>query len=159
MFYALVNDRGQSTTTKYVRGLMRENIYRKGLLKYLLTFAKADSARARSYGDKLKDFERVLTDCERAEQELVEEEAAKARRQAVTLERMPRIKAYLEAEGVPEAADALPDLKAAHRILGTMGRYDLIKGIKAIIDAASSAKKEGRSASNCLKFLLIPILQ
>jgi hypothetical protein len=138
VFYALVNDRLNQPggSTKYVRSLMRENIYRAGLLKHLLTFAKADSARAKSYTEKLKDFESIIGDCENAEIEARTEaeaaQTAKQLRELNTRERMPEIEALLFREA-PEAAQALPDLQAVKRTLGQAKRYDLIKAIEGII--------------------------
>jgi len=136
VFYALAYERTKlpEGSTKYVRRLMDEAIYQDGLLHDLLTFAKADSFRARGHDEKLKETEAVLEDVKREERAAEEAIAAKARLRQVTLERMPQIKAYLEPEA-PEAAAALPDLQAAKRILGTMKRYDLLKGIEGIIKA------------------------
>lgn len=133
-FYALAYERTTAPggSTKYVQRLMQEAIYQQGLLRDLFDFTKADSYRARSHAEKLKETEAVLEDVIREEQAAEEARAAQARLQQVIQDRMPQIKAYLEPEA-PEAAAVLPDLKAAKRILGTARRFDLLKGIEAIL--------------------------
>ena len=138
VFFALVHDRSKQPagSTRYVKNLLQESVYRKGLLNDLLTFAKADSARARSHAESIKDFEGVVSDTARAEQEAAAEaeraEAARVRLLAVTEQRMPEIRALLEIEA-PEAAALLPDLSAVRRVLGQAKRYDIIKGIEGIL--------------------------
>lgn len=136
VFFALAHERpkGQPGSTKYVRRLMQEAVYQQGLLHALLTFAKADSYRAKSYADKLQNMEGILEDVKRAEAEIVEEEAAKERQRQLVQQRLPKVRAYLEAEA-PEAAALLPDLQATKQALGKAKRYDLLKGVEAIIRA------------------------
>jgi putative nucleotidyltransferase with HDIG domain len=128
--HARANNPGGSP--KYVSGLLQEAIYREGLLEDLLTFAKADSARARSHENTLKDIEGVLDDVKRYEALQAAVEAERVRKQQLTIERMPAIQKYLEVEA-PDAAVLLPDLQAVRKLLGTTKRYNLIKGIEAII--------------------------
>jgi hypothetical protein len=136
VFYALLHERTQQQpgSTKYLAKFMQEAIVQKGLIRDLLNFARADSFRARTHEQKMKDFEGVLDDLERAKLAPQEEAAAKARLQQNIQERMPQIKAYLEVEA-PEAAALLPNLQEAKRTLGKMRRYDLLKGLDAIVKA------------------------
>jgi len=134
VFYALAYEKSKTPegNTKYVRRIMNEAIYQKGLLRDLFEFSRADSYRAKSHAEKLKETEAIFGDIAKEEEAAREAERAKARQEALTQERMPEIKAYLERE-MPEAAALVPDLKAVKRLLGGAKRYDLLKGIEAII--------------------------
>lgn len=135
VFLALAHERGTGGGLAYTRPLLKEAIYRDGLLADLLTFAKADSFRARSHQDKLHEIEGVLEDVRKYEKVQAEAEAEKARQRQNAIDRVVEIRQYLEGAGAPEAASALPDLQAAKRLLGIAKRYDLLKGIEAIIAA------------------------
>ena len=132
-FLQLAHERAKQPggSTRYVRKLMQEQVYHDGLIEHLLTFARADSYRARSHQEKIKDIEGVLLDIKRAEQEQVDQLAAAARQQALTIERMPQIQQLLE-QAAPDAAAALPDLQQAKRLLGQSKRYDLLKAIERL---------------------------
>jgi hypothetical protein len=134
-FYALDHDRSQLSagSTKYVHKMMQEKVYQQGLLRDLLTFTKADSFRARTYLEKIKDFETVIEDTKRAEQEIVEQEQGKARLREQAIQRVPDVRRYLEDQGLSEAAVLLPDYQAAKRLLGQMKRYDVLKELEGIL--------------------------
>ena len=132
VFLALAHERGTGGGLAYTRPLLKEAIYRDGLLADLLTFAKADSFRARSHQDKLHEIEGVLEDVKKYEQVQAAAEAEKARQRQNAVDRVPEIRAYLVTDA-PDAASALPDLQAAKRLLGMAKRYDLLKGIEAIV--------------------------
>lgn len=134
-FYALVHDRSQGAagSTKYLKGIMQEQVYQKGLLRDLLTFTKADSFRARSHLEKIKDFETVIEDTKRAEQEAVEQEREKARLREQAQARVPDVRRYLEDQGLTDVAAVLPDLQAAKRLLGQMKRYDILREVEGIL--------------------------
>jgi putative nucleotidyltransferase with HDIG domain len=138
VFFSLVEARSKQPqgSTKYVSGLMQENIYRQGLLRDLLTFAKADAARSKSYDNKIKNFEGVVEDVERAETEMEtaarEAEVARTRQERKIEEHMPKIRALLE-QNFPEAAAVLPNLRETKRLLGQAKRYDLIKEIQDLV--------------------------
>ena len=135
VFYALVHDRSQGAegSTKYLKGIMQEAVYQKGLLRDLLTFTKADSFRARSHLEKIKDFESVIEDTKRAEQELVRVEEAKAKLREQAQERVPDVRRYLLDQGLSDVAALLPDYQAAKRLLGQMKRYDVLREVEGII--------------------------
>lgn len=141
VFYALASEKskGAAGNTKYVRRLMKEVIYQRGLIRDLFEFTKADSYRAKAHADKIKETSAILDDIEREAQFEVEVEAAKAKQVALIQERMPEIRAYLERES-PEAANLLPDLQAVKRYLGTAKRYDIIKGIDSIVPKLKIAR-------------------
>ena len=135
VFYALVHDRSQGAagSTKYLKNIMQEQVYQQGLLRDLLTFTKADSFRARTHLEKIKDFETVIEDTKRAEQELVEAEQEKSRLRAQAQERVPLVRRYLEDQGLTDVAALLPDYQAAKRLLGQMKRYDILREVEGIL--------------------------
>jgi putative nucleotidyltransferase with HDIG domain len=130
VFYALAHERSQSGegNTKYVRRFMQEAIVQDGLAKDLLEFARADSFRARSHAEKIKEAEGVIADLEKEKERAAEEAALKARIREREQAAIPQIRERLEAEA-PEAAEKLPDLKAAMEVLNRMKRYDILQWI------------------------------
>ena len=133
-FLALGNDRKNQApgATKYLNKLLREALYMDQHLDDLVTFAKADSARSKAGAGALQRIEDVLGDIALVEKQKVEQEAAKARQQAILQDKMPELRKLLETE-YSEAAQALPDLSKVNAILGSAKRYDLIKQIRSLI--------------------------
>lgn len=132
VFFALAAERPKGgNSTAYVERLMKEKLYLDGHLDDLLTFAKADSARARSYAEKLSDIEGIIEDAKKHEAILAAKVAERARLDANAKARMPEIRSLVEAE-VPAAAGA-DDVKGVRAELGKAKRYDLIKQVDAIV--------------------------
>ncbi len=136
VFYALLHQRSQQQegSTKYLQNFMREVIVQKGLIRDLLEFARADSFRARTHEQKMKDFEHVLADLARAEQASQEAANEPARIMKNIHERMPQIRTYLEAEA-PEAVALLPDILEVKRFLGKRRLFEVVRGLTDLIKA------------------------
>jgi putative nucleotidyltransferase with HDIG domain len=133
MFMQLINGRAQAGGGfKYLNKLMREAIYLNGHLDDLVTFSKADGARARRMDDTLEQIEEVLADLKRAEQQKCEEAEARERRQNLSPAVEAELRALFEVEA-PDAVALLPNLKAVNRTLGQAKRYDLLKKIREIV--------------------------
>ncbi len=133
IFLTLVNSRAKGGEgLKYLKPLLREVVYLDGHIDDLFTFAKADSYHAKSYQEKLKDAEGVLEDLGRYEQQQAEAAIEKQRQQERFQQKLPEIRALLEAEA-PEAVGALPDPSAVNAVLGRLKRYDLIKQLQGMV--------------------------
>jgi putative nucleotidyltransferase with HDIG domain len=133
VFLNLANSRKQQTGggVGYLKRFLRENLVIEGHLDTLLTFAKADSARAKAESGSLQSLQGVMEDIERAEAKNLEQSRAKERMLARLHANLPQLKAFL-AE-VPEAADALPDLSKANEILGRTHHWELAQELRKFL--------------------------
>lgn len=122
----------QGGNLRYLRNFLQEAVVVDGHLDTLLTFAQADSARAKEESGSLASLRDVMEDLKRAEAKRREEAQAEERKRANWLAKQPEIRALLEAEA-PEAVSALPDYSAVRRALGESKKYPLIKQIERML--------------------------
>lgn len=133
LFLTMVNSRAKAGEgLRYLKPILREAVYLDGHLDDLLTFSKADSFHSKSYAEKLKDAEGVIEDLGRYEQQQAEALLEKQRQQERFQQRLPEIRAVLEAEA-PETVSALADQSTLNAALGRIKRYDLIKRIQSMV--------------------------
>jgi hypothetical protein len=129
----LVNSKARMPAgdTKYLHKFMRQGIYTRGLLDKMVTFAKADSYRSKRYQEGVKDIAGVIDDIAALEKKQQEEAVAKAYQEQRLQQKLPEIRALLEAEA-PYAIEALPNMRKVNILLGEQNRLDLIKRIKRL---------------------------
>jgi putative nucleotidyltransferase with HDIG domain len=134
VFLSLAHARKQhgGGSVGYLKDFLREAVVIDGHLDTLLTFAKADSARAKAESGSLASLQDVMADIEKAEAKKLEAIRAKERQRANWVTKQPEIRALLEAEA-PEAVADLPDYAAMRETLGRGLKYKLIKQIERII--------------------------
>jgi len=132
VFYALAYERTQVKGTKYVRRLMNEAIYQKGLLRDLFEFARADSYRAKAHAQKLKETEALFEDLAAEEQSAKEAELLEVQRKAFIKSKLPEVQAYLE-QVAPDAATLLPNMVEVNQLLGRTRRFDVLKKIRSML--------------------------
>lgn len=131
VFMQLIEAHRTSGSLRYLNRFVREPIYRDGYLDFLVTFTKADAARARRLPDTLEGIEGVLADIKEVERQKREEATARARRDKLSPKDEAAIRHLLEAEA-PHVVQLLPDLKEVNRMLGQEKRYDLLQRIRKL---------------------------
>lgn len=137
-FFMLLNNRATQSrgSLKYLKKFMRENVAAREKIQRLVTFAKADSARARTIQHTLEGIETVLGEMEewREEQARIEKERVEAEKRKLKnlTKNRGKIDKIIE-DAVPGASKLMPDLSAVNRELGKAKRYDALKAIQRIL--------------------------
>jgi putative nucleotidyltransferase with HDIG domain len=139
-FFMLLNNRkGQADRSSlvYLKKFMRESLAAKDKIQRLVTFAKADSARARTIQRTLEGIGLVLGEMEewrerQAQKEREKEEAE--RRSLINLTRFrDKIDQIIE-DAVPGASKLMPDIPAVFQRLQKAKRYDALLAIKEVLE-------------------------
>jgi len=116
---------------RYLNKFMRGALYTSGHLDDLVTFSKADGARAKRMQDTLDGMEAVLADLKTVEKEQRQEAEKQRSRDKPPPEVVGAIRTILESDA-PELVPLLPDVKRVNQELGKARRYNVLKRIQRL---------------------------
>jgi putative nucleotidyltransferase with HDIG domain len=132
LFMNLVEARKSSSGNKrYINKLLRSAIYLGGQLDDLITFSKADGARAQRMQETLDGMLEVLDDLHPVESDRAEEARQQQLRDRPPAETVEAVRSILQEEA-PELVSLLPNIRRVNQELGKARRYDVLKRIEEV---------------------------